>query len=387
MKIKICVISSSRADYGLLKNLIQSIKRSENFFLQFVVTGSHLSNKHGNTIQEITDDKVKIDKRVHILKKTDTNKDIGLTVGYTIQQFVKVMAELSPDIALILGDRYEIFSVAISSAFLQIPIAHIHGGEITEGAIDDTLRHAITKLAHIHFVSTETYRQRVIQMGEQPKNVYYVGSLGVENLNRSNLLPKNKLEDTLSFKFLKKNVIVTYHPVTLDKNPAKGIDVLLRVLNKFPDVGKIFTYSNADILGYEITKKIINFVKKDKNSRIYSNLGQINFFSCLKFCDGIVGNSSSGIIEAPSLKKWSINIGTRQKGRIKAESVFDVNANEEEILEKLKFLLENKSSIKNLSYRNPYHKKNTTLNILKKLELFKTKEFSRKKFFDINNIF
>ena len=201
------------------------------------------------------------------------------------------MSELSPDITLILGDRYEIFSAAISSAFLQIPIAHIHGGEITEGAIDDNLRHAITKLAQVHFVSTETYRKRVIQMGEQPGQVYNVGSLGVENLKSTKLLPKNKVEDILLFKFLKRNIIVTYHPVTLDKDPAKGIDILLKVLSKFPEIGKIFTYANADVLGYEITKKIKKFVIEDKNSKD-SNLGQINFFSCLKYCDGIVGNSS-----------------------------------------------------------------------------------------------
>ena len=387
MKTKICIISSSRADYGLLKNLIKTIEKSEKFFLQFIVTGSHLSNKHGSTIQEITDDKVKIDKTVNILKKKNTNKDIGLTVGHSVQKFVKVMSELSPDITLILGDRYEIFSAAISSAFLQIPIAHIHGGEITEGAIDDNLRHAITKLEQVHFVSTETYRKRVIQMGEQQGQVYKVGSLGVENLKSTKLLPKNKVEDILLFKFLKRNIIVTYHPVTLDKDPAKGIDILLKVLSKFPEIGKIFTYANADVLGYEITKKIKKFVIEDKNSKVFSNLGQINFFSCLKYCDGIVGNSSSGIIEASSLKKWSLNIGNRQKGRLKPCCVFDVKLKEEDIFKKLRFLLKNKDSTKNLSYKNPYFKKNTSLNIVKKLELFNTKEISRKKFFDINNIF
>ena len=338
----ICFVTSSRADYGLLKNLMKRVSALKCFNLQTIVTGSHLSKEHGYTVDEIIKDDTQIDNKVPIIKKTRTKEDIGLTVGYAVQKMVPVISKLSPSIVILLGDRYEIFSAAIASAFLKIPVAHIHGGEITEGAIDDMIRHSITKLSHIHFVSNVSYKRRVIQMGEQPKNVHNVGSLGVENLKRMKLLSLNKLQSEIKFKFLKKNILITYHPVTLDKNPIEGINILLNVLEKFSNVGMIFTFSNADLLGTEITKKIAYFCKKNENAEIFSNLGQLNFFSCLKHCNGMVGNSSSGIIEAPSLRTWSLNLGNRQKGRIKANSVFDVEINERQIFHKLNILLDKK---------------------------------------------
>ena len=384
MKNKICIVSSSRADYGLLKNLIYKIQFSNFFFFFFIVNGSHLSKSHGYTISEIIADKFKIDKKVSVIRKTDTKKDIGINVGIAVTKMVSAISELNPDMILLLGDRYEIFSTAIASAFLQIPIAHIHGGEITEGAIDDMIRHSITKLSYIHFTSNLVYKNRIIQMGEQPKNVYNVGALGVENLKKIKLLDCKELEKQIDFKFKSKNILVTYHPVTLDKNPVDGIDVLLQALSKFKDIGMIFTYSNADVSGTEIIKKILKFQKTNQNAKVFSNLGQLKFLSCLKYCDGIVGNSSSGIIEAPSLKTWTINIGDRQKGRIKAESVFDVKSDERVIIKRLTNLI-NKNKIKDLiNYENPYSKKNTVNNIFNILKKINKETIVNKKFFDID---
>jgi len=380
----ICFITSSRADYGLLKNLMKKVSALQCFNLQTIVTGSHLSKEHGYTVDEIVKDNIQIDNKVPIIKKTETREDIGLTVGYAIQKLVPVISKLSPRIVILLGDRYEVFSAAIASAFLRIPIAHIHGGEITEGAIDDMVRHSITKLSNIHFVSNISYKRRVIQMGEQPKNVHNVGSLGVENLKRIKLLSLSKLQREIKFKFLKKNILITYHPVTLDKDPIEGINILLNVLQKFSNVGMIFTFSNADLLGTEITKKISYFCKNNENAEIFSNLGQLKFFSCLKHCNGMVGNSSSGIIEAPSLRTWSLNLGNRQKGRIKADSVFDVEINERKIFQKLNILLDKKKKGTNISYKNPYDNKNTSIKIIKILKSLKQEKLVNKRFFDID---
>lgn len=384
MKSKICVITSSRADYGLLKNLINRINASNNFNLQVLVTGSHLSEEHGYTIDEIINDNIQINKRVPIIKKTNTKKEIGMTVGYAIQELVSAISELSPKITILLGDRYEILSAAIASVFLKIPVAHIHGGEVTEGALDDMIRHSITKLSHIHFVSNFIYKKRVIQMGEQESNVHNVGALGVENLKKMKLLDLNNLQKEIQFKFLKKNILITYHSVTLDEEPIKGIDILLNVLKKIKNVGMIFTYSNADLLGLDIIKKITFFCNNNPNSKVFSNLGQLNFFSCLKYCNGMVGNSSSGIIEAPSLKVWSLNIGNRQKGRIKSESVFDVEINEDKIFKKLNLLLDMDKENENISFRNPYDNKNTSLKILNVIKRFDQEKLVNKQFFDID---
>jgi GDP/UDP-N,N'-diacetylbacillosamine 2-epimerase (hydrolysing) len=383
MKNKICVVSSSRADYSLLKGLIIKLNSSEFFDFQLVVTGSHLSKKHGYTINDIVKDDIQIDKQIQIITKTDKKEDIGYSVSSTIKKMIHAFSCLKPNMVLLLGDRYEIFSTAIASAFLKIPIAHIHGGEITEGAIDDMIRHSITKLSHIHFASNVIYKNRIIQMGEQPKNVYNVGALGVENLKKVKLMSLNSLEKELDFKFKKQNILVTYHPVSLDDNPIYGVDVLLQVLSKFKSVGMIFTYSNADISGTKIIKKILEFEKYNSNIKVFSNLGQLKYLSCLKYCNGVVGNSSSGIIEAPSLKTWTINIGDRQKGRIRAGSIFDVKIDKKEIKETLNKLLNNSINFEKIDFKNPYSKKNTTNAIFKTLIKINKEKIINKIFFDI----
>ena len=384
MKNKICVVTSSRADYGLLRFLIHKIEKSSFFDLQLVVSGSHLSKIHGHTLNEIIQDNITITQKIETISKTNTKEDIANNVGNTIKKMTNAFSSLKPDMVLLLGDRYEIFSTAIASAFLNIPIAHIHGGELTEGAIDDVLRHSITKLAHIHFTSTKIYKKRVIQMGEQPKSVFNVGSLGVDNLNKLKLVDIETLQKNLDFQFKSKNIMVTYHPVSLNENPADGINILLNALKNFKEIGIIFTYPNADILSTKIIENILNFERNNDNVKVFSNLGQIKYFSCLKYCDGVVGNSSSGIIEAPSLKTWTINIGSRQKGRVKAPSVFDVKTNKKEIVNKLNFFLNEKKSFSKINFKNPFFKKNTVDMIFKDLVKFSKEKIVNKKFFDIN---
>ena len=383
-KNKICVVTSSRADYGLLKPLIIKFSNSEFFKLQLVVTGSHLSKNHGYTVNEIIDDNIPINKKIEIINKTNTIEDIGKISANAFYKMIDVLSELKPQIVLILGDRYEILSCALASTFLHIPVAHIHGGEITEGAIDDMLRHAITKLSQIHFTSNIVHKRRVIQMGEQPKNVFNVGSLGVENLKNLKLLNLDKLQKQIDFKFRKKNLLITYHPVSLDENPNIGIDILLKSLSNFSETGMIFTFANADIKGEYISQRISKFAKNNDNVKLIHNLGQINYFSCLRYCDGMVGNSSSGIIEAPSMNKWSINIGNRQKGRLKANSVFDVEINEEKITKQLNFLLEKSLKIPSSDFINPYSKKNTSSRIYEIIKSINTENIFKKQFFDIN---
>ena len=384
MKTKICVITSSRADYGLLKNLIKKLKNSNVFNLQLIVTGSHLSEKHGFSINEILNDRLRIDKKIKIIGKTDTHTEILKNVTHATDKMLDALSQLNPKMVIILGDRYEIFSTATAAAFLQIPIAHIHGGEITEGAIDDMLRHVITKFSNLHFTSTIDHQKRVIQLGENPKNVFNVGALGVENIIQTKLKSLSSLQSNIDFKFRERNILVTYHPVTLDENPILGIDILLRVLDKFKNVGMIFSYANADILGSEITEKITYFQNNRDNVKIYKNLGQTNYLSCLKYCDGIVGNSSSGIIEAPSMKKWSINIGDRQKNRTKAKSIFDVPIDEKKIFNKLNLLLSKKKIVHDSDFINPYYKKNTSSLIYKTLVKFSKEKIANKKFYDVN---
>ena len=386
MKIKICIISSSRADYGILKNLITSFNSSNEFDLKLIVTGSHLSREHGYTVKEILSDGVKIDKRVPTINKTSSSIDIANNFSNTVSKMVSSISSLKPNVVLLLGDRYEIFATAISASILKIPIAHIHGGEITEGATDNAMRHCLTKLSHIHFVSNQVYKHRIIQMGEPPKSVYNVGALGVENLLNLELMNLNKLQNDLNFKFLKKNILITYHPVTLNEKPTIGIDCILKVLKNFNNVGLIFTLSNADIEGLMINKKILEFTNRNSNAISFFSLGQVKYLSCLKYCDLVLGNSSSGIIEAPSFNKFTVNVGNRQKGRLKSKSVIDVEINEQKINKVLNKILNNDLNNNENNFLNPYYKKNTKKNILRILSKIDYNKLIEKKFYDIDHL-
>jgi GDP/UDP-N,N'-diacetylbacillosamine 2-epimerase (hydrolysing) len=379
MKKKIWVISGGRAEYFLLESLIHKLKK---FDTTLVLTGSHFFKKYGYTFSQIK--KTIPIKKIKINLKSDSRGEILLFMSKLIQQFTKKMSTNKPDLIMILGDRYEIFSVAVCATILKIPIAHIHGGEITEGAFDDSIRHAITKLSHLHFVTTEKYKNRVIQMGENRKNVHNVGSLGVENTQRIKLLKKKEIEKKLNFTLNKKNLLITFHPVTLTKN-IESIDPLLKSLSKLRDTNLLFTSPNIDPGNNIILKKIKSFVSRNKNSKLFPSLGQKLYFSCIKVFDGVVGNSSSGIIEVPSFQKGSINIGNRQKGRIAAKNVINCKNNETSIDFSIKKLLSKKFKEDIKKNKNPYFQKNTSTNIVNILKKLPFKDLPYKNFFDLNS--
>jgi GDP/UDP-N,N'-diacetylbacillosamine 2-epimerase (hydrolysing) len=314
---KICVVTSSRAEYGIMSNLINKISLDSELELQLTVTGTHLSEKFGYTCNEITSP---ITKKIDI----EIEQKPARAMSVAVEKFYDAFGELKPDILLILGDRYEIMAVAVAAMLSNLPIAHICGGESTEGLIDEAVRHSITKMSHIHFVSCEKYRKRVIQLGENPNRVFNVGSLGVENINNVDLLSKTELENQLNFKFSDKNLLVTFHPVTLENDTASGqFKELLSVLSELKDIKIIFTKPNSDFGNEGIFTLIDDYVSCHENAVSFTSLGMLKYFSVLQFVDGVVGNSSGGIIEVPSFKIGTINIGDRQKGRIQSKSVIN----------------------------------------------------------------
>lgn len=323
----IAVVTGTRAEFGLLKNLIRGLFQSENFEVKLLVTGSHLSKEHGNTVDEILKEEFKIFKKVDINLESDSSVGISNSTSIAIKKFSLIYEEIKPDLLLVLGDRYEILASVIPAVFANIPIAHIGGGEITEGAIDDSIRHSITKFSHIHFVSNEFYKQRVIQLGENPKNVFNVGGLGVDSINETKLLTRRELEDQLEISFSKKNFLITYHPETLSsQNNINSINEILKFLSEVRDTTLIFTLPNADKENSLIAKRILKFVDQKSNSFAFKSLGQRRYFSLINTVDIVIGNSSSGLLEVPYFFKPSINIGNRQKGRLKPKSVIDCKA-------------------------------------------------------------
>ena len=380
---KICVITSSRADYGLLKHLLKEIKVSPLLDLQLIVCGSHLSSFHGMTINEIIDDGFKIDEKVDITQKNDTQLDISISISSGIKSFSRIYASLNPDAVLILGDRYEILAAAISATIANIPVVHLHGGEITEGAIDDMFRHSITKMSHLHFVAAVPYKKRVIQLGENPKNVFCVGGLGVDALNKVPILSKENLSKQLNIKLKKRSFLVTYHPLTA--NPSAGfleLLELLQALEKYEDCSIIFTMPNADADGLQLAKTLKTFADAHINTYYFSSLGQEKYFSCLSNFDAVIGNSSSGLLEAPSFKIPTINIGDRQKGRLKAESIIDCEAKKENIQEAIQKALSPKFIKKIQKTNNPYGRGGASKKIVRILENSDFSKLFIKEFFD-----
>jgi GDP/UDP-N,N'-diacetylbacillosamine 2-epimerase (hydrolysing) len=358
-KRKICVVTGSRAEYGLLKNLINKIQIEPSLTLQIVVTGMHLSKKFGLTYKEIEEDGFKIDKKVEMLLTSNDSVSISKSTGLGLIGFSDVFNELKPDIVVLLGDRFEIFSAAIAATFAKIPIGHLHGGESTEGAFDESIRHSITKMAWWHFVSCEDYKKRVIQLGEDPKRVYDFGAIGVEAISKLELLTKNKLIAKTGIKFSKKNLMVTYHPVTLENNTSKkNMESLLSALNELNDTSIIFTMPNADTDSNIIRKLIDNFVLSHNETAFsFQSMGHLNYLSTLKYVDCVVGNSSSGLLEAPSFKIGTINIGDRQRGRLKVKSVINCNPDKASIKKSLNTIYSDRFKNRLLSVNNPYEKK------------------------------
>ena len=353
---KICIITGTRAEYGLLKSLIKKINQDEELQLQLIATGMHLSSEFGLTYKEIENDGFNIEEKIEILLSSDTPVGISKSMGLAMISFSETYERLKPDMIVVLGDRYEIFAAVNAAHVARIPVAHLHGGETTEGAVDDAFRHSITKMSYLHFTSTEEYRQRVIQLGENPSKVFNVGAIGIENINSIDLLSKEEFESSINFKLGKKNILVTFHPVTLENDTSENqFNNLLDAIDKVPDLKIIFTKSNSDTSGRIINKMIDTYVQKNKDISIsFTSLGQLRYLSAMKYVDAVVGNSSSGIIEAPSFGIPTVNIGDRQKGRIQAESIINAKPIKEEIHKSLikALSLEFKQEIRNIL--NPY---------------------------------
>jgi len=387
MKPKICVISGSRAEYGLLKNVILPLEDSNLLDKYFIVTGSHLSARHGETINEIKKDNIKIDEEIAILKNDDTSSTITTVISDAIINFSRSFEKLKPDLVLILGDRYEIFSVAIAAMINNIPIAHIHGGESTEAAIDESIRHSLTKMSYFHFVAAEEYKNRVIQLGENPKRVFLVGGLGIDSIKNNNFYSKEELEAKYKIKFREKSLAITIHPVTLEQESnQKLVEELLAALDGFSETTIIFTLPNADVDGDLIAKKIISFSQERPNCYYYESLGHKGYLSLLKNIDGVVGNSSSGIMEAPFCGVGTVNIGDRQTGRIKAESIVDVSVEKRAIVKGINQIMSTMFRRNINKQVNPYGNGDAGRRIIEILEKQMTKKnnnFLKKEFFDI----
>jgi len=352
---KICVVTGTRAEYGLLYWLMKEIQSDTSLELQVIVTGMHLSPEFGLTYREI-EREFSINKKIEILLSSDTSIGISKSMGLAQISFAEAYEQLSPDIVIVLGDRFEIFSASTAAMIARIPIAHIHGGETTEGAFDEAIRHSITKMSHLHFVATEEYRQRVIQLGEDRNKVFNFGAPGLDNINNLQLLSKDELERSIGFKFGMKNLLVTFHPVTLERSTAKEqFQQLLIVLDDLGDTRVIFTKANADTDGRAINFMIDSYVSANPNKAIaFTSLGQLRYLSALQYVDAVVGNSSSGLIEAPSFKIGTINIGDRQKGRIKADSVIDCAPDRNAIINAIQQLYSSGFQNSLCDIRNPY---------------------------------
>lgn len=333
IKRKICVVTGTRAEYGLLYWLMKEIQADDEMELQLVVTGMHLSPEFGLTYKQIEKDGFRIDGKVEMLLSSDTAVGIAKSMGLATIGFADAFERLKPDIIVILGDRFEMLAVAQTAMISRIPIAHIHGGEITAGAYDDAIRHSITKISSLHFTSTKKYRRRVIQIGEQPNRVFNVGSPGVDNIFRLPLMSREELSTSLNVNFNKLIFLLTYHPVTLNKDPSEGMQELFKALEYFSEATIIFTKGNSDNDGRKINQLVEQFVSEDPfNRKVYTSLGQQRYLSLVKHANLVIGNSSSGLLEAPYLRTATVNIGERQKGRDRPESVIDCTLNREDII-------------------------------------------------------
>ncbi len=394
MKKKVCVFTGTRAEYGLLKPLIDEMKKDDFFEVQVLVSGSHLSPEFGLTYQEIEKDGIKIDEKVEMILSADTPTAVCKSIGLGLIGYADALKRLEPDISIVLGDRFEALAFAIASYVNRIPIAHLHGGEITSGSIDEGFRHSITKLSYLHFVSTDVYRKRVIQMGEEPERVFVVGALGIDNIVRTKLLTREEIEKMLGFRFKRRNFLVTFHPETSEIGKTrKNFEELLKAIEEFIKNDNesffIFTKANADYEGRIINAMIERFVEANKENTVcFASLGRVLYLSTMKQVDAIVGNSSSGIIEAPTFKIATINIGDRQSGRIKAESVVDCEPQKEKIVESFENVLSKEFRNKLKSVKNPYGDGNSAVKIINILKDIISKKLEtpgvRKQFYDIS---
>ena len=386
MKRKICIVTGTRAEYGLLFWLMKELQEDADLELQIIVTGMHLSPEFGLTYWQIEEDGFRIDKKIEMLLSSDTPIGISKSMGLAMVGFAEALEELKPDIIVLLGDRFEIFCAASTACISRIPIAHIHGGETTQGAVDEALRHSISKMSHLHFTSTEVYRKRVIQLGENPERVFNVGALGIENVRKLPLLSRKDLEKKIGFSLGQQCILVTFHPVTLEKATAQTqFQNLLNAIDTIDGLHVIFTKANADTEGRIINWMIDEFVtaKKKTEAISFTSMGQLLYLSAMKHVDAVVGNSSSGIVEAPSFKVPTVNIGDRQKGRVQTDSIINCSPAEDAIIHAISKALSPgfKKLIQNTL--NPYDHGNPVKNIINITKKFDLGNILMKKFHDI----
>lgn len=384
MTRKICVITGTRAEYGLLRWIMQGIKDDPELTLQVIATGMHLSPEFGLTYREIEKDGFLIDRKVEMLTSSDTPVGIAKSMGLGLIGFADALNELNPNLIVVLGDRFEIFAAAAAALVARIPVAHLHGGETTEGAFDEALRHSITKMSHLHFVAAEEYRQRVIQLGEQPERVFLVGGLGIDNIKRLRLLDRGELEASLDFQLGAKSLLITFHPVTLERSTATDqMEELLAALAELKETKLIFTMPNADTDGRALIKMVQQFVAQHPNARAYTSLGQLRYLSCVAQVDGVVGNSSSGLAEVPSFKKGTINIGDRQRGRLRATSVINCEPTRQSIEEALEKLYTAAFQASLSQVQNPYGEGGASEKVVKTIKHFALDGIAKKSFYDL----
>lgn len=387
MKKKVCVLTATRAEYGLLKPVIRKLRTNESLDVRIVVTGAHLSPEFGLTYQEIEQDGIPIDRKIEILLSSDTPSSISKSMGLALLGFADYLSELQPDLLVVLGDRFETLAVCCAAMNQRIPIAHLYGGETTEGAVDEACRHAITKLSYIHFTSTEQYRKRVIQLGEDPSRVFNVGALGIENILKESLLSKEELEKSLDFQLGKQYIVVTYHPVTLETESSEvGFKALLKALDTFPGLGILFTKANADTDGRIINNLMDIYTLCHPNTIGVASLGMKRYLSAVKHSVAVVGNSSSGIIEVPSLHIPTVDIGDRQKGRLMAGSIIHCIPTAEAIQKALLHALSPEFNKRVQAVVNPYDGGDVSSRIVHVLKGFLTSDAInlKKAFYDLS---
>lgn len=385
MKRKICVFTGTRAEYGLLNPLMREIKKDERLALQIIVSGMHLSREFGLTYREIEKDGFLINDKVKIPLDSDSPAGISRAMGMGIIGMSRAYERLKPDIVVVLGDRFEALSAAASAMLARIPLAHIHGGEATYGLIDEAIRHSITKMSHLHFTSTPEYRRRVIQLGEDPRRVFCTGALGIDNIRAIKLMSKSKFEKWASIKFSKRNLLITFHPVTLENNTSKEqFRDLLAALDELKDTSLFFTKANADTSGRVINSMIDDYASRNRHkARAFTSMGQLRYLSAMRYVDAVVGNSSSGIIEVPSFRIGTINIGDRQAGRIKASSVIDCLPEKNSIRRAFKKLYSLRFKRILRSVVNPHGDGNAAKRIAKILKNTDLDNILKKRFYDI----
>ncbi len=381
----IALVTGSRAEFGLLRILINEINLSFELNLKLLVTGTHLSKKHGETISEIYESGFKVDEKVFLDLDSDNTENISKASGLGINRFSEIYKKIKPDLLVVLGDRYEILSAVIPACFQRIPIAHIHGGEVTEGAIDEAIRHSITKFSHLHFVANEKYRKRVIQLGENPSRVFNFGGMSIDAIQSITFLNKKEIEEELKISFLDNSLLITFHPETLDIDKSSiQLRNLLRALTELSKTTLIFTMPNADPGSNAFMELINKFVSVTPNAYVFKSLGQKKYFSLVQYVDGVIGNSSSGITQIPYFKKATINIGDRQKGRMRADSIIDCNGSKSSISLAIQKIYTREFQLKVKNTVSPYGNAGCSKKIVEIIKLTDLSKLIKKSFYDLN---